>query len=187
MAFSTSVLRRGARRRCGRSSSTKAPMMTLDEGHVQLLGLGRRTVDRQRSTHKLPLHHRPCPPPGLPLSSPWPRLRCSVACLHTLCILTTNGATTASSARNCVCDLFLSRVVPSPHTFCYTGKDKKKATKQKTQQAQQANEDFGDVSPADVKEAVAKLQAEELPSTQQEKEAFLMTQLSVAEQCVSQG
>ena len=67
-----------------------------------------------------------------------------------------------------------------------TGKDKKKVTKQ-TQKEQAAAESASEVSPAEIKETLFKLRAEEVPATPQAKEEYFMAQIQIGDQLVQRG
>ncbi|TBU49006.1 MAS20-domain-containing protein [Dichomitus squalens] len=65
-------------------------------------------------------------------------------------------------------------------------KEKKKVTKQ-TQQAQAASEAASEVSPAAIKQALAKIREEEIPATPDDKEGYFMMQVQIGDQLVQKG
>lgn len=69
---------------------------------------------------------------------------------------------------------------------CFAGKEKKKATKTAAQSQTKSTEETG-ISPDDLRAALAKVRAEEVPATPEEKEQYFMNHVSIGEQLAAKG
>jgi import receptor subunit TOM20 len=67
-----------------------------------------------------------------------------------------------------------------------TGKDKKRVDRT-TAQSREAEEASNQISTEDVRAALDKVKAEEVPSTPEQKEQYFMSQVSMGEQICTQG
>lgn len=75
-------------------------------------------------------------------------------------------------------------------TLCITGKEKKKAEKTKAAAASAeslASSASANVSPEELRAALATLRKEALPATPEEKEMYFMTSVGEGEQLATQG
>ena len=68
----------------------------------------------------------------------------------------------------------------------FTGKEKKKASKTATQ-SQPETPASGGISPDDLRAALAKVRAEEVPATPEEKEQYFMSHVGIGEQLATKG
>lgn len=98
--------------------------------------------------------------------------------------LTTNAETMLLSARNCVCT-FIYTHLSGCHLTYLTGKDKKRVDRTTAQSKEM--EGSSTVGPEELRAALDKVRAEEVPKTPEEKEQYFMMQVGMGEQLSTQG
>jgi hypothetical protein len=96
----------------------------------------------------------------------------------------------SSSARNCVRQRFVS-LLPIFRPSYSTGKEKKRIEKTAAAQQHQKPDDTAasliSASPAELRAAIEKVKAEQLPDSPDEKERYFMTQVNMGEDLCQKG